>query len=312
MEAYNRNGAIRNCEFWDRDKGASGTFSVPLISGNGLGIFQRPQGCPNLVVMANLFNGSAGTTNLYINYPPMPDGGDGFVYAQGPGNIFVGRNAITNSLVEAVQFNAGPGAVAGNTFFTLLNNPSTTALYAHNGGTATVTLSADDSVYSFIGNDVVGGRNGQSAGNQGGGSPYQLHFCGNALDFSPTFSSRFDYPGAMVRSTWMAMANICGNTLTNGGHGVRWMDNCINSIILKNDFARASFRALAYDGTNGAAQGMLVLSNKLGSGTSFHLRMRPQEAGSFFLWHNTYLSSNGVASVNPFVDYPGAPVHLNP
>ena len=110
----------------------------------------------------------------------------------------------------------------------------------------------------------------------------------------------------------MAMANICGNTLTNGGHGVRWMDNCTNAIILKNDFARASFRALAYDGTNGAAQAMLVLSNKLGTGTSFHLRMRPQEAGSFFLWHNTYLSSNGVAAVNPFVDYPGAPVHLNP
>jgi hypothetical protein len=258
-----------------------------------------------------MFNGSTAITNL-TDYPPPPDGADGFIYAQGPGNVFVGRNVITNSLLEAVQVNSGPAAVAGNTFSTLLNNPSATALYAHNGGSATVSLSSNDYVYAFVGNEVIGGRNGQSAGNQGGGSPYRLHFCGNALDLSPPFSHRFDYPGAAVRSTWMTMANICGNTMTNGGHGVRWMDNCCNAIIMKNDFARASFRALAYDGTNGAAQSMLIISNKLGTGTSFHLRMRPQEAGSFFLWNNTYFSSNGVAAINPFVDYPGAPVHLNP
>jgi hypothetical protein len=311
LSSYNSNAAVRSCEFWDRDKGAAGTFSVGLIHGNGLGIFQRPDGAPNLVVMENTFNGSAGTTNVYVNYPPMPDGGDGFVWAQGPGNAYVARNAITNSLTEALQFNAGPVGVAGNIIFTFLNNPTMTALYTHDGWPS-VTGSTADRVYSFVGNEVIGGRSGQTSGNQGGGKPYQLHFCGNALDFSPAFSSHFDYPGATVRSTWMSMANISGNTMTNGDHGVRWMDNCTNAIILKNDFSKAKFRALAYDGTNGAVQSVAIVANKLGQGTSYHLKMRPQEGGSFFLWRNAYYSSNGVAAVNPFIDYPGAPIHLVP
>jgi hypothetical protein len=52
------------------------------------------------------------------------------------------------------------------------------------------------------------------------------------------------------------------------------------------------------------------VKNELGQGGSFHLKARPQEGGSYFLWRNTYYSSNGVTAVNPFLDYPGAPVHF--
>ena len=67
----------------------------------------------NLVVMDNTFTGNPTLTNVNGAFGYV-DACDGLVWFQGGGNWFVRRNAITNNLLEAIQFNAGPAAAVGN------------------------------------------------------------------------------------------------------------------------------------------------------------------------------------------------------
>src|SRR5262249_55307980 len=115
---------------------------------------------------------------------------------------------------------------------------------------------------------------------------FHLHVGGNAASLYPALLRPDDYPGAFVAGEWIGLANVTGNSMSSGGHGVRWRDNCTNAIVLKNGFASPTLRALSYDGTNGAVRNVAVLKNQLGQGNSYHLKVRPQEAGAFFLWQN--------------------------
>jgi len=226
-------------------------------------------------------------------------------WGQGLGNWFIARNAITNYGLEGIQFNAGPAAAVGNVFDTFVSVFAACALNAF-GGWPTVSGSWDDSVFSFVGNEVNGGRFGEKA--DLGLHPFHLHFTGNAVAVYPPFDLGGDHPGAVVEGGGIAFANVSGNRLLTGGHGIDWSNGATNAVVLKNDFAAAAYRGLSCDGTNGAVNAMAILKNDLGQGVSYHLRLRESDAGGFFLWGNHY--TNGVTSVNPFTDSLGAPVHF--
>jgi len=116
--------------------------------------------------------------------------------------------------------------------------------------------------------------------------------------------------GAAFEGAKIEYANIAGNKLVAGGHGARWQTDAISGLVLKNDFAAASFRALAYTGTNGnigPAFRFTILRNSLGQGSQFHLKGPSMDPGIFFSSENTF--KDGTITVNPFVDPSSAPVH---
>jgi hypothetical protein len=318
FSSLNNNCAVRNCEFWMRDKGTNGAFKNIITTSSattsnvqftGATIFTRNPN-DNLIVMDNTFTGNPTITNVNPAFGYV-DACDGLVWFQGGGNWFVGRNGITNYLLEAIQVNAGPAAIVGNYLKTWNSRSSTTALHGNAVWASATVASNEDYVISVVGNQVIGGRHGHLANNTNG-TRFTLHYSGNTLSLYSAFNDNSDYPGAVVTGSQMKLANVCGNTLLAGDHGVRWLDNCTNAIVLRNHFTNVTYRALAYDGTNGAVRNVAVLKNELGQGASYHLKVRPQEAGNYFLWSNHYYNSNGVSEVSPFFDYPGAPVHLIP
>ncbi len=75
----------------------------------------------------------------------------------------------------------------------------------------------------------------------------------------------------------------------------------------KNNFAGATRRALAYDGTSGAVGNVSVVRNILNQGSSYHLKLRFPDSGAFFLQKNIY--TNAVSNVDPFLDAVASPVH---
>ena len=93
-----------------------------------------------------------------------------------------------------------------------------------------------------------------------------------------------------------------------GGYGIQWLDNATNAIVIKNDFSAATYRSLAYDGTNNIVANIAILKNTLNHGASFHLKLREPDAVGYFLWNNRY--TNITSTVNPFLDSARAPVHF--
>ena len=138
--------------------------------------------------------------------------------------------------------------------------------------------------------------------------PYALHFCGNSVSLVSAYDRSDDSPSAAVTAATMAWANISGNTLVQGEQGVRWLERCTNAIVLKNHFAAASHRSLAYDGTNNQVSSIQIIKNVLTQGQSYHLKLRYLDSGSYFLQKNVY--TNGVSNVNPFLDAAASPVHI--
>lgn len=120
----------------------------------------------------------------------------------------------------------------------------------------------------------------------------------------------YDNLGAAFEGAKVEDANISGNKLVAGGYGARWHIGAISGLVLKNDFAAASFRALAYTGTNGnisPAFRFTILRNALGQGSQFHLKGPVTDPGIFFSSENTF--KDGALTVNPFIDPASAPVH---
>jgi hypothetical protein len=153
-----------------------------------------------------------------------------------------------------------------------------------------------------------GGRSGGLGAGSGNTFPYNLHFTGNSISLHPAFYLSIDYPSAAVIAQAMAFGNISGNTLLAGEHAIRWLDLCTNAIVLKNDFAAASWRGLDYYGSNGVVGNIQVLKNVLNQGQSYHLKARYLDSGGFFLQKNIYTNNVGVA--NPFLDAAASPVHI--
>jgi hypothetical protein len=253
-----------------------------------------------------------------VNTNEQIDAGDGIVWFQEGGNWFVARNAVTNFGLEGVQFNAGPGAGVASDFETLVNTPSTAAYTAvwvgsYLGGSGSTNVNLDHS-FSLVGNHVHGGRYGQLGGTFYNLvlSPQRVHFNGNSVELYPAINAVFswDYPGAAVTGPWSEFLNASGNTLVAGGHGIHWQDNATNALVLKNDFASATYRGLTYTGTNGAVLNITVAKNLLNQGTGSHLRMRFEDSPGYFLLRNRYRANGSTNDINPFIETPGSPAHF--
>lgn len=205
----------------------------------------------------------------------------------------------------------------GNTFDTLVSTPSTAAYVATwtgwLGGSGTTNNHFDHS-FGMVGNIIRGGRYGQLGNSHfnTGVTPQRVHFNGNTVELHPAINAVFgwDYPGAAVAGDWMDFLNASGNTLFVGGHGVHWQNHATNALVLKNDFAAASYRALTYTGTNGAVHTITAAKNLLNQGTASHLRLRFEDSSGWFLLRNSYWMNGSTNVINPFIETPGSPVHF--
>jgi hypothetical protein len=252
-----------------------------------------------------------------VNTNEQIDAGDGIVWFQEGGNWFVARNAVTNFGLEGVQFSAGPAAGVANDFGTMVSTPSTAAYVAAwsgwEGGSGDTNVYLDHS-FALVANRIYGGRYGQLGGNffNANRTPQRVHFNGNAVELYPAINAVFgwDYPGAAVTGPWSEFLNASGNTLVAGGHGIHWQDNNTNSLVLRNDFASATYRGLTHTGTNGAVLNITVAENLLNQGSSSHLRLRFEDSSGFFLLRNRYRVTGSTNDINPFIETPGSPVHF--
>jgi hypothetical protein len=326
------NVAVRHCDFLFRD-GTNGTYPHPRFITNtsisttitnpygGVGFMTRAcnnRGARNVLVLDCTYNGNPGmiaNNSTYYNN----DSGDGLLWYQEGGNWFAARNVISNYGLEGMQFNAGPAAAAGNTFRTWVSGNACAAFVASpnlggvgdpNPGYAGVTGLTNilDMTYSFVGNVIDGGRQGQySDGNNVVMQPHRLQFHGNRVALWPAFPIQYDTPGAAVTGRGIEFLHAAGNQLLTGGHGVLWMDGAAYGRLLKNDFAGATRSGLFYQGTNGPPRHYSLLRNTLGQGDSYHLALPVLEGPYWFLQQNVYRAGTNV--VNPFLDAASAPVH---
>jgi hypothetical protein len=326
------NVAARNCDFVFRD-GTNGAFPYPHHITNtnnpstaldrgtlsGVGFFVRfcNQVTPlaqNVLMLDCTFNGNPALTSLSPTNTYF-DAADGIYWSQGGVNCFVSRCAITNYGTEGIQFGDGPAAAVANDFRSFVGLAATAI--QGNGSTATITGSSNDNTFYAVGNRIVGGRVGyfEHAQQPGGGTNEYSRpvFSGNYVELTPPYDVQFpnnDGPGGAFDGAKIEHANIAGNKLVAGPYGARWQKEAISGLVLKNDFAAASLRALAYTGTNGVAGPAFrftILRNSLGQGAQFHLKGPVTDPGIFFSSENTFKA--GSLTVNPFVDPASAPVH---
>ena len=287
--------------------------------GNDVGIFAR--GAYNLIVADNYFNGNTAITNAWVLSNRVAP--DGFLWGQNAGNVFVAGNVMVNHDYEAVQLNAGPNAVTGNTFnnaiiyeYTCaLNNHESSGYNGADGGTNGNYLS------TFVGNWVCGEFDavvsGVDSGTYSGILPNRLNFSGNFLSYpsANTFAypSIRGVPGVGAYLETCSAANICGNALASGGYGVFYTDGCTNALVLNNDFSGAFFGGIGggVENSNPTMATPLVNSNKLAAGISFHVQLPPQLSSSagWFLYGNQFLNTASNA-VLLFVDPVSSGVHI--
>jgi hypothetical protein len=296
----------------------SPTNTLHTTSYNGsLGILGSATPVYNFNILENTYNGN---TNLAPS-PGNPFGyvstsgsqllaPDGFVWFPGGGNFFIARNAIFNYGLEGIQLGAGPNAVVGNTYDTLISDGSCCALAAYGAGNMGLTGTAAINYSTcFIGNQVYGGRNGESS--QGTpGLPYSINFSGNELTLYPPFGQGSDYPGSVVSLNSCTSANIFGNTLVTGGHGAAFGAGCGSAVIMNNNFASVTYRGIGLAQYGGSLQNANILNNILGQGSTFHVQLPFANSLSWFLYQNEYLNASSN-SAPPFVDPPGSAVHIS-
>jgi hypothetical protein len=324
--ACNKNCLISHCDFkvyggTNVYTGATNNFltNTPHTIGyNGsVGIFCIGSPDYNVNILENTYNGN---TNLVPNNS-NPFGyasanaaqllaPDGFVNFQSGGNYFIARNTILNYELEAVQLSAGPSAVVGNTFNTVVSGGACCAL-ANNaspfpGATGTSAIN-----YStcFIGNSVYGGRNGSSPQGEQNNPVNCLNFSGNYLTLYPPFSQN-DYPGAAVFLKNCTQANVFGNTLASGGHGVMFEPQCGNAVIMNNNFANVTYRGIGLAEFGGSVQSASIFNNVLGQGSTFHVQLPAASSFGWFLRQNEYLNASSN-SVPPFLDPASSAVHIS-
>jgi hypothetical protein len=296
------NVLVRDCDF--------NMWGGPNTNFGNVGIFG---GALNMVVISNTFNGNtnlmpstngyASTSNLDWIAPA------GLVWLQQGGNLFVARNSISNYSQEAVQVNAGPNAVVGNTFGTLCSDNAACALTATGSASPGVTgNSPANYATTFVGNSITGGRHGER------GIvctlPFTLNFSGNSLDLYPPFDLTGDYPGAAVLVQTCQSACVCGNTLVAGGHGFCFAGTNSSALILNNNFGGAKYRGMGNLNGNDQLNTVQIFGNILGQGATFHAQIPYNNSFGWFLNNNTYLDAFGI-KVPPFLDPMSSAVHSN-
>jgi hypothetical protein len=316
------NCMVTHCDMivWGGSNVYSGQVSSPPAPNStnyygSVGMFVSETPDFNLVVTDNTYNGN---TNLApspgnpAGYVATNDvslmGPDGFVYFQGGGNFFVARNIISNNNFEGVQFNSGPNAVVGNTFQTLINNPSTCALALTSSGTGGATgLPLANYSTTVVGNYIAGGRNAEWP--QGANKLVNsILFSGNEVIIYPPVPG--DLPGAMAGFMICDNMAVTGNTLISAGSGTSFGGQCGSAIIMNNDFSGATYRGIGLGEYGGSLQIAQIFNNKISEGSSFHVQSPVTNSFGWFLEKNVFVNGTGK-QVPPFLDPPGSAIHLS-
>ncbi len=322
------NVMVRECNFIPSGTvdtyGSNNVYTGQTNTTIEVGVLARTGANLNLAVLENTYNANRliTTTNTNTAAPvTLTDlvnctnndwiAPDGFVWFQQVGNGFVARNCISNNELEAVQINAGPASVVCNTFYTLVNNNSCCAL---NGGVGLYGLPGSnivDSSTTFVGNWVYGERHGdllfQYTTN--GELPSVINISGNWFNLSPVVSVPNNYPGAAASIQFCQSANVIGNTLVTGGHGVLFGFACTNALVMDNDFGAATYRGIGYQATGNSLNAAQIYSNTLGEGASFHVQLTYSNSFGWFLGNNIYSTTNSN-SVSLFTDPASSDMHI--
>jgi hypothetical protein len=296
---------VRACDFnmWG---GSNANFGNVGIFGGAL----------NVVVIENTFNGNMNlvfSTNGYISTNNAAwSGSAGFVWLQQGGNLFVARNSISNYNLEAVQVNAGPNSVVGNTFQTLISDVGCCALAVSGGPAAWAWggpgITNFENATCFVGNSVYGGRNGLEAPETT--SPFTFNCSGNWLHLYPPFAEVGDGLGAAAMVNGCQTADVCGNTLDSGALGFLFAGTNEMALILNNNFSGATYRAIGYVDAGDRLNTAEILGNILGQGSTFHVQVPLANSFGWFLSQNIYLNT-AFSSVPPFLDPVTSAVHLS-
>ena len=318
------NLAVRSCDivFWAN--GSNGTFSGEVTDTacpttgpyqeSDVGVWLR-YSVSNIVVTDCHYDGNVTLTN-----PVVEEAGDGLAWLQTPGaSLFAARNGISNYLFEAVQCNTGPFAAVQNTFFTFDDTHSTCAL---NNSVFTNSTGAsclpEDLSFGLVGNVVTGGRMGVLGGcnaPQNMTNASRLVIAGNTFSLRPCHprdANGTEFPqGAAVFLWGAAHVNLSGNLLAVGESGLLIENRATNLLVLRNDFAAASVRAVDDLSPPGGPLSSQILKNRLACGVSVHLRAPIQDGSHYFLLRNNYLDTN-AATVGLFREPLALPVHFQP
>jgi hypothetical protein len=252
--------------------------------------------------------GTNSGTNFITNQTAS---GNGFLYCSGGGNSFALRNFITNNAEEGVQFDSGPVAIAGNTFWSLAINDAACAL-APNFLNSATTGSLSPSI-TFVGNSVVGNAYGACNDASNMAAPYTLNFSGNSLSLllQPTNPSDLNiYVSSGLSLFGCQNLSVCGNVMSTGGTGVAYITSCSNSVILANNFSAVAYRSILDLGVGSEIDNQTI-GNVLGCGNSCHLKAHLSEGQSWFLYNNQYVNTN-LNNVLPFTDAGTLWAHITP
>jgi hypothetical protein len=161
---------------------------------------------------------------------------------------------------------------------------------------------------TFIGNSVLGNRFGVGSF-YNNSLTFSVTFSGNSLTLSPPFDYIYDYPGAALGLQSCQKANILGNTLVSGGHGVLFDFNCASALIMNNDFSKVAYRGIGYTSDVASLQNASIFGNALGQGVSFHAQFNITNSFGWFFNHNQFL--NGSASAMPFMSPASSASHVS-
>jgi hypothetical protein len=172
-----------------------------------------------------------------------------------------------------------------------------------------------DLSFGFVGNSVIGGRQGVLGTYSGGpDSIAYLVVSGNTIALLP-WNTNYPYGGAGVAELSLAgRVDIAGNTLQSGDMPIYiyYTGGCTNLIVLQKDFSGASLWGIQDTSSGGHLLNSLVLKNRLGCGTSsFHLQAPLSDGAHWFLIQNTYLNASGATN-GLLVQPTGMPVQYQP
>ncbi len=323
---FDVNCLVTHCDFnmWGGTNVYTGaTNSAPTNTSNtvgyygSVGVFCGGSPSCNISILENTYNGNtnlAPSTNNPFGYVSTKDSEapapDGFVWFQSGGNIFVARNTIMNYSLEGIQMSAGPNAVVGNTYYSLINDPSCVALAANCGGfQALLGTNAVNYCNCFIGNLVYGGQCGVVVMGQETLPMYSVNVSGNYFTLYPPFPDSYP-PGSLAVDWNCTRLNVFGNTLATGPRGVTFGANCGNAVIMNNNFANVTYCGIGYNSGVGSLQSASIFNNILGQGSTFHVQLPYADSFGWFLSQNECLNAaNNI--VPPFLDPIGSAVHIS-
>ena len=315
--SYLSNVVVQSCDFvcWDATNfftdqtktSPSTLFTVPDIT-NYVTIMGYD--VLNIEVSGCTWNGN--TTLAATNSAPATNrlAPDGFIWYIGNSSTFIGRNAISNNWLEAVQLQQGPSAVVGNTFFSFVDQSSECAILNFAGGN-TPSLGYATSI---VGNWIYGNRCGDLGSEGIGADPVQTEnfVCGNYFHIYPSFTydvADITYSAPIGLSS-CGFAGVCGNTCDLAEAAYISLTNCGRTFLFQNNFSGVTASGILDEG--GGVTSLTnaeIFGNVVGQGAGPTVRLPIGNASGWFLKGNQWRS--GSSSVTAFIDPASAPIHLS-